>query len=385
MVADLGASVGIEFPQYSEATRAKLGEYLPGFGSASNPTDLTAAAIGKKDTYAAVARIIADDPGIDALIPVVSMAAADEIRSIAALSAECGKPVAILWTGNALGDPALTHESLVAEGHAVYRDALPCMKALRAAMRYSEFRQRLARPAPSRPSGIDVDAARKLLSGAQGTLSEHRSKALLACYGLPCTKERLVEDAEAAAQFARTLGRPVALKIQSPDIPHKTEAKAIRLGISGDDAVRHAYREVVDAAHAYKPNARIEGVLVQEMVGDGREVLVGVSRDPIFGPVLTVGLGGIYIEVLKDVAFRLPPIGRAESLEMLCELRTYPLLAGVRGQAPADIEALAGCIERISWLAMDLQDLVVELDINPLKVLSAGQGVRVVDALVVLK
>jgi acetyltransferase len=385
MVADLGAAVGIEFPEYSDATQAKLGAYLPGFSKASNPTDLTAAAIGKQDTYAAVAKIIADDPGIDALVPVITMSPAAEIRSIAEVSATSGKPLAILWTGNAIDEPALRHEVLVAQGHAVYSDALPCMKALRAAMRYAEFRQRLDRPAPQRPAGVDVDGAKRMLSSMKGTLSEAKSKAVLACYGLPFAKEILAEEAEAAVQFARALGCPVALKIQSPDIPHKTEANAIRLGVSGDDAVRRACHEVLDAARAYKPDARIEGVLVQEMVADGHEVLVGVSRDPTFGPVLTVGLGGIYVEVLMDVAFRLPPIDKAESLEMLRELRTYRVLAGARGRAPADIEALAGCIERISWLAVDLQESVVELDINPLRALAEGQGARVVDALVVLK
>jgi len=382
MVAELGASVGIEFPEYSAGTQRKLGEHLPGFSKASNPTDLTAASIGREGTYAAVARIIADDPGVDALIPVVTMAAADEIRSIAALSADCAKPVAILWTGNAIGEPALTHERLVAEGHAVYRDALPCVKALRAAMRYAEYRTRLSRPAPQRPAGIDADAAKRMLQGKKGTLSEAQSKKLLGFYGLPVTRESLAKSADEASAMA--VG-PVALKIQSPDIPHKTEADAIRLNVSGAGAVRGAYEEVMAAAKAYKPDARIEGVLVQEMVADGHEVLVGVSRDPVFGPVLTVGLGGIYVEILKDVAFRLPPICRTEALEMLRELRAYPLLAGARGRAPADIEALTACMERISWLAVDLQDQVVEADINPLMMLAAGQGARIVDALVVLK
>jgi acyl-CoA synthetase (NDP forming) len=385
MVADLGASLGIEFPEYAAATQKKLGEYLPGFSQASNPTDLTAAAIGQKDTYTSVARILAEDPGVDALIPVVTMAAAEEIRSIAALSADCAKPVAILWTGNAIGDPALTQESLVAAGHAVYRDALPCLKALGAAMRYAEFRRHRARLAPARPSGIDADAAQIILSGAKGTLSEHRSKALLACYGLPCTREHLARDDDAAVRVARDTGGPVALKIQSPDIPHKTEAKAIRLGVLGDEAVRRAFREVTDAALAYSPGAAIEGVLVQEMVEGGHEVLLGVARDPTFGPVLTVGLGGVYVDVLKDLAFRLPPLSAQEALEALRELRAYPLLQGFRGRPRVDIGALAGCIERISWLAVDLQDSVAELDINPLRVLAEGKGVRVVDALVVLK
>jgi acetate---CoA ligase (ADP-forming) len=385
MVAELGATAGVEFPAYSELTQARLSELLPGFSAAANPTDLTSVAIGRKDAFASVCRVMAQDPAIDAVIPVLTMSPAEEIRSVADFAAAAEKTVAILWTGGCFDDASLTPETLVAEGRAVYRDATPCLKALRASMRYGEFRSRLARPAPSRPSGIDVAAAKKIISGQSGTLSEHRSKELLACYGLPVTKEFLAKTPEEAASQAREIGRPVALKIQSADIPHKTEAKAIRLGLSGDEQVQRAYQEVIQAAKAYKPGARIEGVLVQEMVTDGHEVLVGVSRDPTFGPVLTVGLGGIYVEVLKDVAFRLPPIDAEEALAMLRELRTYPLLAGARGRSPADVKALADCMERISWLAVDLADVVAELDINPLRVLPEGQGVRVVDALVVLR
>jgi acetyltransferase len=372
MVADLGATVGVEFPAYSEATQAKLKKFLPGFSATSNPTDLTAAAIGTQDAFSSVARIIADDPGIDAVVPVITFSPKAEIQAIAAVSADSPKPVPILWTGKCSDDPALTPDVLVAEGHAVYRDAMPCMKALRAAMRYSEFRRNMARPAPQRPAGIDVDAARKL--ELKGTLSEAQSKKLLGLYGLPLTKEHLATSAEEAVATGI-----VALKIQSPDIPHKTEAKAIRLGVSGD--LRQAYEEVIAAAKKYKPDARIEGVLVQEMVTGGQEILIGVSRDPVFGPVLTVGLGGVYVEVFKDVAFRLPPVSRQDAKDMIDELRCSAILKGARGQAPVDIDALADCIERVSWLAVDLQDRILELDINPLRVLP--KGAKVVDALVV--
>ncbi len=389
MAADLGASLGIEWPQYSPATQKRLSDLLPGFSAAANPTDLTSVAIGRKGAFAAVCETMAQDESIDVVIPVLTMSPAEEIRSVAAFSAAAQKPVALLWTGGAIDDPSLTPEVLVGEGHAVYRDAMPCLKAVRAAMRYGEFRRRLGRPAPQRPAGIDVEAARKMISGVSGALTENQSKALLACYGLAVTREFLARDEEQAVQHAKTLSEalscPVALKIQSPDIPHKTEAKAIRLGVSGDARVKRAYQEVLDAARAYKPEARIEGVLVQEMIEGGHEVLLGVSRDPTFGPVLTVGLGGIYVEVLKDVAFRLPPITKDDALEMLRELRTYALLAGARGAAPSDVQALAGAIERVSWLALDLQERIAEMDINPLRVLPRGQGIRVVDALVVLK
>ncbi len=377
MVADLGAARGVEFPAYAEATQEKLKAYLPGFVGASNPTDLTSAAIGRTDTFGAVARILGEDPGVGTLVPVLTSAVAAEIRSIAQAAAETDKPVAILFTGRCIDDPGLTPEMLVAEGHAVYRDARPCMDAVAAANRYGEFRARLVRPAPQRPAGMDVAAASKLLQPR--TMTEAASKALLACYGLPVTKEFVARSrAEAAAA-----GGTVALKISSLDIPHKTEAKAIRLGLSGAEAIGRGYDEVIAAAKAYNPDARIEGVLVQEMVAGGEEVLLGVSQDPAFGPVLTAGLGGIFVEVFKDVSRRLPPVSHQEAQDMIRELRSAPIFAGARGRAPLDVDALADCIVRLSWLAVDLGGRISELDINPLRVLPAGQGVRVVDALVV--
>ena len=381
MVADLGGSLGLDFPAYGEATQAKLRERLPGFSAAANPTDLTAASIGSGDVFAAVTRTIAEDPAIDTVIPVLTFSPAAEIRGVAAVVAASDKAVALLWTGKASDDPALTPATLVAEGNAVYRDALPCLKAVRAAVRYDAFQARRGRPAASRPGGIDADRARRLVAEADGRWTEARSKELLACYGLPVTRERLAADTDAAARAAAEIGGAVALKVQSPDLPHKTEAGAIRLGVVGEASVRSAFAEIVASAQAYRADATIEGVLVQEMVAGGEEMLLGMAHDPTFGPVLTVGVGGIFVEVLKDVAFRLPPVGIDDAEEMIRELRGFPLLAGARGRPPADLAALADAIARVSWLAIDLADLVAELDINPLRVLPSGGGVRVVDAL----
>ena len=383
MVTDLGAALGMEWPQFSDATQARLGERLPGFSAASNPADLTSAAIGQQGTFAAVLEDIAGDPAVDVLMPVLTISSAKEIRSVADVCARSAKPMPILWTGRA-DDPQLTPSRLASEGHAVFRDALPCLKALRRAMDYVATRARLARPDPQRPAGIDATAARAMLDGAGGPLSEAASKALLVHYGLPITREAVVQEAGDAVQWARQLGSPVALKVQSPDIAHKTEANALRLGVAGDEEVRQAFEAVVAAARDYRPGARIEGVLVQEMISGGHEVLIGMASDPTFGPVLTVGLGGIYVEVLKDVAFRLPPVDTTTAREMLNELRAAALLEGARGHAPADVAALVDCIVRVSWLAADLADRITELDINPLRVLPQGQGVRVVDALVVV-
>ena len=384
MVTDLGASQGIEWPQFAESTQATLGALLPGFGRAVNPTDLTAAAIGRDDVFTAVCRALHDDPNIDVVVPVLTFAPAADIRSLADFASVAAKPVALLWTGKCLDDQALTHESLVAGGHAVFRDAQPAMKAVRAAIRYAEGRQRRADAAPmQRPDRIDRAAAEGLLKSAGGALDERVSKQLLAAYGMPVTQERPARSREAAVDAARALAAPVAIKILSIDLPHKTEAGAIRLGVSGDEAVRNAYDDVVAAARAFRTDARIEGVLVQEMVEGGEEFMLGIATDPVFGPVVTVGLGGIYVEVMKDVAMRLAPVGLVEAHAMLRSLRAYPLLAGVRGRPALDIDALADCVVRVSVLAGDMKGLLAELDVNPLRVLPTGQGVRVIDALAI--
>ena len=173
----------------------------------------------------------------------------------------------------------------------------------------------------------------------------------------------------------------MALKIESADIVHKTEAGAIRLGVSGEAAVRQAYDEVCVAALRYKPDAKIAGVLVQEMVPRGVEMMLGIVRDPVFGPVIAVCIGGIYVEVMRDITFRVPPVDAPTARAMLGELRGYKILEGVRGMPPADIEALVDCIVRLSWLAADHGDTISELDVNPLTMLPAGA--KAVDALLV--
>jgi acetyltransferase len=233
-----------------------------------------------------------------------------------------------------------------------------------------------------RPAG--TDPAR--LAGwpdAGGTLDEHRSKQLVAAYGLRITAEQLVATVEEALVAAARIAAPVALKLVSADIPHKTEAGVLRLGLDTPEAIRTAWDAILESARRHRPDARISGMLVQEMVAGGEELLLGVSRDPVFGPVITVGLGGIFVEVLRDVAIALPPLSHERALELLQGLRCYPLLAGARGRPMLDVDAAADAIVRLSWLAVDAGERLTELDLNPIRVLPKGQGIRVVDALVI--
>jgi acyl-CoA synthetase (NDP forming) len=206
---------------------------------------------------------------------------------------------------------------------------------------------------------------------------------MLARYGVPRGPEELVASAEAAGAAAATIGRLVALKAQSPDITHKTEAGAVVLGVGGEAAIRDAYRQVLSSAKAAHPEAEIDGVLVQAMAAPGVEMILGVTRDADFGPMLMVGLGGIHVEILRDVVFAPVPLGKDEALRLLSELKGAALLDGARGAPPADRMALAELIATLSRFAADHGDLIEEIDLNPVIVHPEGQGLTVVDALIV--
>jgi acyl-CoA synthetase (NDP forming) len=223
---------------------------------------------------------------------------------------------------------------------------------------YAEAKRRNEAQRNEKPLVIERPAARQALTGRTEDIAEHEAKRILAAYGIAITDESLATTPEEAVAFAKRIGYPVAIKIQSPDISHKTEAQAVRLDIAA------------------------EPVLVQQMVKGGTEAILGVTNDPLFGPAVMFGLGGIFAEVLKDVAFRLAPVTISVAREMIAEIKGYPLLAGARGKLPADVDALADAIVRLSALAVDLKEHLAELDINPLFVMEKGKGVKAADALI---
>ena len=264
-----------------------------------------------------------------------------------------------------------------------YTSMPSCARAIQALVDYARFQARLHRPPPpaTTPS-VHAEAARAL--AAAGTvLTENEAKALLAGYGIPRPLEELATSANAAVTAAARIGGAVALKVQSPDITHKTEAGGVALGLDGETAVREAYARIIANAAAAHPAARIDGVLVQQMARPGIEIILGISRDPDFGSMLMVGLGGIHVEVLRDVAFAPVPIGPDEALSLLGELRGAALLDGVRGAPPADRATLAELIAALSRFAADHADQIEEIDLNPVIVHPQGQGLSVVDALIV--
>jgi acyl-CoA synthetase (NDP forming) len=229
-----------------------------------------------------------------------------------------------------------------------------------------------------------AEQARGLVRAAGGrALTERESKQVLALYGIPTTREALATSAGEAVAAAERIGYPVALKVESPDLLHKTDAGGLLLNVGDAAAIEPGFQQVLSNARRAAPRAELRGVLVQEMVPPGVEVLLGMQRDPQFGPVLACGLGGVLVEVLEDLQLLLPPVSERETRAAIERLRGYPLLAGARGSGPADLAALSDTLRRFAELCLDLGDLVREIDVNPLIVLGAGRGVRAVDCLIV--
>lgn len=382
-MADAGTDLGLEWKSYTDTTDRRLGELIPGYGKVGNPTDMTSLATGQPEIFRRAMEIISEDDHVDVMMPVFTFAPRADLEYAARLSRDAAKPLVMLVTGGCHDDPSLTVDGLVAMGAAAYRNTVDALRYVRTAIGYREFLEanREAKPL-QRPGGIDVAAAGRLLAAGQGRQwTEREAKGLLAAYGLPVPREALAQTADDAVMQAAGIKGPVALKVESEDIAHKTEAGAIRLGLQGDAAVRRGFDDVMAAARAYRPDARIAGVLVQEMVPRGVEMMLGIVHDPVFGPLVAAGIGGIHVEILRDISYRVPPVTEAVAIEMIDGLRARRILDGVRGMPPADIDALIDCIVRLSWLAHDHGNAIHELDVNPLTVL--GDGARVVDALLV--
>ncbi|MEN3353071.1 MAG: hypothetical protein V7640_1229 [Betaproteobacteria bacterium] len=376
---------GMQLAELAPQTLDKLREFIPSFGSLLNPVDVTAAIFNDLTLINRTLQTIIDDPGVDCVAMINASLQGDLATTIAHeivnVAKQTDKPVFLAWSARdvlAQEAYALLDEARIPH----YKSPVRCGRAMVAVSWYAEAKRRNEAQRNETPLIIERPAARQALTGRTEDIAEHEAKRILAEYGIAVTDESLATTPQEAVAFAKRMGYPVAIKIQSPDISHKTEAKAVRLDIAGEPELKAAYDEVLANARAYKKNARIEGVLVQQMVKGGTEAILGVTNDPLFGPAVMFGLGGIFAEVLKDVAFRLAPVTISVAREMIAEIKAYPLLAGARGKPPADVDALADAIVRLSALAVDLKEHLAELDINPLFVMEKGKGVIAADALI---
>jgi acyl-CoA synthetase (NDP forming) len=388
-MADMVSAAGLKLPQLTSATQRTLHDGLiPEYLRVSNPVDSGGPPVADERGRKILDAIVAD-PNVDiVIVPITGAVAAFSkpfTRDLVELAKTTDKPIFVVW-GAPAGTDDTYYRVLLDGGLPVFRTFNNCVAAVRAYVDYWRFAKRYKSPfdtAPLEPLPA-AKKARAVLEQADkgGSLSEHASKQLLAAYGIKSSRDVLVDSAAAAVRAAAKLGYPVVMKVSSPDLLHKSDLGLVAVGVESAKQVRATYDELMrKARRAGGRSARIDGVLVCEMVSSGVETVVGVSRDPLFGPVVMVGLGGIFVEVLKDVTFRVPPFGEDEADRMLHELAGYAMLQGVRGAKPSDTKALVDVIMRMQRLAMDLADDIAELDINPLVV--KPRGAVALDALVV--
>lgn len=382
LLADRCAGLDLKLPQLSEATMQALGELLPSFSSYANPIDVTAQVFNDTSVFNKVLSVVARDPKADQLIVVLASVEgplAEKIASeLVAVSQTTDKPIFV-----ASSAPPGRAEAAMAQFRrgnlAVYSTPGRAAKSAAALAEYA--RRRLQQP--------DGEPARTVskrglpLTGKAGPLGEHASKALLKAYGIPVVEEVLLPVEEVRALRDAPIPFPIVAKLESADLPHKTEAGAVRVNIGSLEALKGAVHEMIGSAKRYKADVNIEGVSLQEMAS-GLEVIVGSVRDAYFGPTVVFGLGGIFTELLHDVAHRFAPFDVQIAREMILQVKSADLITGYRGQAALDIDALADVLSRLSWLAADHADTISEIDINPLFVRSQGQGVVAADALIIL-
>ncbi len=383
LTADMCGQHQLDLPALTDHALTEINDVLKGFGWAANPADVTGMA--NSDSFPRILNAMIDEPLVGALV-IASSGGDQQIEQICQLRQQSTKNMVYLWTGSRKDSPSL--QRLKESGVPVFYspDSMACgLKSM--IDYYAWLEQYLVNATPVVPVLSEqqkcVLLALKKLNRAN--LSEYESKQLIAAWHVNLTGNHLVSSVESAVKYAKVIGYPVVLKVDSPDIPHKTEAGIVALNLDTPNQVREAYARITENARLYAPNALLNGVILQEMVKDGIEVIVGIHYDAQIGPILLFGIGGIMVELYKDVVMRQCPINLSIAHEMISEIKGAQLLKGFRGMGASDIQALANVLVDISYLGLSLEGDIVELDINPLLVLADGKGVRALDALVKLK
>lgn len=386
LATDAIERAGLQLARFEPATFEALTSYLPDAASAANPVDVLGDAMA--DRYQFAIDTVSKDPNVDGVLVILTPQAMTNIPgtagAIADLSDRADIPVLACFMGEARVNEGIA--ILTKRGVPNYSFPERAVSAL-GAMR--DYRVTKSQPLPQ-IERFDVDGQRasqvfdKARSEGRVTIGEAEARDILTAYRFTIPQSRLAATADEAVQIAAEMGYPVVLKIASPDILHKTDVGGVKVGLGSASDVRDAFDLIVYRAQRYVPGAHIWGCLVQQMAPQGLEVLVGMNRDPQFGPLVTFALGGIYVEILKDATFRIAPFSRDEAHQMTSELRARALLEGVRGRPPADRDAIVDALLRIGQLVTDFPE-IVELDINPLMVFEQGQGAMALDMRLVLK
>jgi acetyltransferase len=391
LATDAAERYGVPLKFAPQDVQEELKKHMPAYGSAKNPVDLTGMA--GNDWYYRSVKFAYAHPWTDGLVVLYCETAITNPVEIAQAIKKAideadvkGRPVVVSMVGGTRCDQAM--QWLVENGIPAYPAPDQAMNGMAALREYRNIRLNLTNgddgciPASAM---IARDIIAKARADERTSLTEIEAKKLFAAYGLPVTEINLARSEEEAVEMAVNTGFPIVMKIVSPDIIHKSDAGGVKVNIKDVAGVRAAYQTIMANCKAYNPDADIRGIAVQEMAPLGTEVIVGSINDPTFGPTVMFGLGGIFVEVLKDVTFRVAPVSNGQVKQMINEIRSVAILAGARGEAPRDRAALADLICKYANMVYDLRDEVAETDANPVLVYEDGKGLKVVDARIILK
>lgn len=390
-LADLCVDAGLEIAQLSVQTRKTLEEILPSFVTVNNPVDLTSQAMVEEGLLQKALHAVLKDPNVDLVLlyfNVAGEATRHVIQQLKEAYRASDKPMMCIGWSHDEQDHLLTHELMKQAGLPNTQQVEHGVKALAALASFAEHhRHHLQYKTHHYPVIIkDNNAGRQYLQTfSRKQLTEKEGKQLLKLYDIPVTVEEVAVSPEEAANLAEAIGYPVALKILSPDILHKTEVGGVILNLNSKEEVLAGYRQIMGNVKAKAPQAQIDGILVSEMVPPGRELILGIKNDATFGNVLILGIGGIFVEVLRDFVSAVPPITRYEGESLIKRLKGYSILESFRNLGPADLESLVDILLKLSQMALDLEGMIDELEINPLIVGEQRQGVKAVDTLITLK
>ena len=385
MATDAAIRYGLELAKLRPETLESLKAKLPPTANFSNPVDVIGDATC--DRYTTALEAVLGDPNVDGLVVLLTPQSMTDIeaiaRTIGKIAPSSKKPVLASF----LGHVDVSAGVRILEQHGVPNYEFPenASRSLGAMCRYTQW---LTRPrTQERRFEADQDAVRKIFSRVRSEgrtfLPEAEALAVLKAYGFPLLQHELAKNEDEAAAMFEKIGGPVAMKIASPDVVHKVDVGGVLLNISTPEEARAGYKKITNGVKQKLPSARLLGVEIQAMAGKGVEVILGISKDPAFGHLIMFGMGGTYVEVLKDVSFRLVPIRQLGANNMIHSIRAAKVFESFRGQPPSDIEAIAECLERLSQLIVDFPE-ISELDINPLIVHAQGKGARVADVRIAL-
>ncbi len=382
MATDASVRYGLQISQFSETTKSKLRAGLPKEASVNNPIDLIGDA--QSDRYELALQALYDE-SVDCGLVLLTPQAMVDLKKVAETIASVGPRSGKTILASILGLTDITPAIDVLESNNIPHYTFP-ESAVRALAAMYEYQCWVERPRTEiRHFDVDVGKAREIISNAKRAgltnIPQDDALRILSTYGLPVIKTETASSKAEALEAAKRIGYPVAMKIVSPDVVHKIDVGGVKLDLSSDQDVSEAFDEILKNVNARVPDARIEGVILQEYVTGGTETIIGIHRDPKFGPLLMFGLGGIYVEAYRDVSFRLAPIRELSADNMINQIRGSKILQGFRGQPPADTKSIAECIERLSQLSIELPD-IAELDVNPL--VAFANGCRALDARIIV-